>query len=121
MMQETMLYSAMVAIMGASVVFGFLILLSLLMWLIKVLFSRVSFLMSAEEKALQRSKGAVPQTKWKAEEAQSNGGEKSDWLLAAVTLFLLLEEEGSECSAVPWQPSAHTQPQLWKITGEYQR
>ncbi|MFW6343845.1 MAG: hypothetical protein ACOC2B_03805 [Sediminispirochaetaceae bacterium] len=116
-----MLYSVMVAIIGAAVVFGFLILLSLLMWLIKVLFSRVSFLMSAEEKALQRSEGVVPGAGETSGAAQSNGDDKSDWLPAAVTLFLLLEEEDNECSAVPWQPSAHTQPQLWKITGEYKR
>lgn len=121
MMQETMLYSVMVAIMGAAIVFVFLILLSMLMWLIKVLFSRVSFFMSAEEKALQRGKDTAPQAGGPAGDALSNTGEQSDWLPAAVTLFLLMEEEESEYSAVPWQPKAEAQPQLWKITGEYQR
>lgn len=111
MIQETMLYSVKTAVMGMLVVFTFLVLLSLLMWAIKLFFSIVLPASATDE---------LPSNGGKRDSGvKANAGQPPYWLVAAAAAYLLIEEREQTVSADPWRPATDVKSRMWIVSGGF--
>ena len=100
-------YSILATVLGMLVVFIFLSFLSLLMACLKTMF---------KEKIREAGKEA------KAAEDLRKGEKKPEWLIAAVSAYLALEEEESyPYSAGVWKAGKTEQESPWVLGGKFLR
>lgn len=109
MPQEAFVYSVVTAVIGLLVVFVFLALLSFLMYAIKSIFGEKPLheIESASSQRLSAEKAA-------GEEKKAFPGKGTEnWLIAAVTVFLMEEAMEARRSAASWKPSAEEKSDPW--------
>lgn len=101
MNSELYTFSILAAILGMTVVFLFLGILSFLMFAIKLVFGEKPIRERPAE-WLQQQSAAAEQTEGEAE-----------WVIAAAAAYLIAEEADARRSAEAWRPAAERAADVW--------
>ena len=113
---ETLVFSLLTALVGMSIVFAFLALLSILMSFIKILCDKAGKYtervrgFGAEKESME----VVP-----ALDTITNTSEP-EWVAIAVSVFLLLEKGSGKLSAAGWRPSEKRCSDPWIVSSYLQ-